>query len=167
PIDFSGRRRGRWLDWIVRAAGFFPAGVLAAAILLWAVPCEEGPPTFPAQVANIQIALDTSGSMKEPLGDRVKSDGTVYTKYDAAMQAIDEFTTYRPGDAMGFTIFTSGVIHWVPLTTDLSAIRLATPFVRPGTLPNKWWDGTKVGNALRECSTLLEKRHEGDRMIIL
>jgi Ca-activated chloride channel family protein len=167
PLDYGGRRRGRWLDYLVRVAGFLPAGLAAVAILLIAAPYVEGPPTYPAQVANIQIALDTSGSMKDPLGDRVKPDGTPYARYDAAMEAINEFTTYRPGDAFGFTIFTSGVIHWVPLTTDLSAIRLATPFVRPGKLPSKWWDGTKVGNALVECAKLLEERHDGDRMVIV
>lgn len=167
PLDFLGLPRRRFFDGLVRSAGFLPAGLLVVAILLWSGPLIEGPPTYPTQVANIQIALDTSSSMNEQLGDRAKPDGTPYTRYDAAMEAISEFTTYREGDAFGFTVFTSGVIHWVPLTTDLSAIRLATPFVRPGKIPIKWWDGTKVGNALIACGDLLEKRHEGDRMIIL
>jgi Ca-activated chloride channel family protein len=167
PLDHAGNRRGLWLDGLVRTAGLLPAGIAAVALFVLAGPLIEGPPTYPAQVANIQIALDTSGSMKDPLGDKVKKDGTPYTKYDAAMQAITEFTTHRKGDAFGFTIFTSGVIHWVPLTTDLSAIRLATPFVGPGTFPLKWWDGTKVGNAMRECAKVLEERNEGDRMLIV
>jgi len=167
PFDFAGQPRRWFLDGLVRTAGFLPAGLLAAAILLWSEPLIEGPPTFPAQVANIQIALDTSGSMNERFGDRVKKDGTPFTRYDAAMEAIDEFTTYREGDAFGFTIFTAGVIHWVPLTTDVSAIRLATPFVRPGKIPTRLWDGTKVGNALVACGELLEQRHAGDRMVIL
>jgi Ca-activated chloride channel family protein len=167
PFDFVEGRRGRWLDLAVRTAGLLPAGIAAAAILLAAGPLIEGPPTYPEQVANIQIALDTSGSMNDPLGDKVKKDGTAYTKYDAAMEAIDEFTTFRKGDAFGFTIFTSGVMHWVPLTKDLSAIRLATPFVRPGTFPLKLWDGTAVGNAARECAKVLSSRSEGDRMLII
>jgi Ca-activated chloride channel family protein len=105
--------------------------------------------------------------MNDALGDKIKKDGTPYAKYDAAMEAIDEFTTFRKGDAFGFTIFTSGVMHWVPLTTDLSAIRLATPFVRPGTFPRDMWDGTKVGNALGECAKVLAARSEGDRMLIV
>ena len=44
---------------------------------------------------------------------------------------------------------------------------LATPFVRPGLFPLRWWDGTMVGNALMECAKLLEERHEGDRMVIM
>ena len=167
PFDYGRQRRGRVLEWTIRGLGSLPAGLLAVAILLWAGPLLEGPPTFPEQVANIQIALDTSGSMNEPLGDRVRPDGNRFTRYDAAMEAITEFTTYRTGDAFGFTIFTGKVIHWVPLTTDLSAIRLATPFVRPGLFPLQWWDGTKVGNALTACAELLEQRHEGDRMIIV
>jgi len=167
PFDHGATKRGKLLDITVRTFGLMPAGLAAIALLLWAEPLIEGPPNYPAQVANIQIALDTSGSMKDPLGDKVHKDGTPYTKYDAAMEAITEFTTFRKGDAFGFTIFTSGVMHWVPLTTDLSAIRLATPFVGPGKIPQKWWDGTKVGNACRECAKLLEERHEGDRMLIV
>jgi Ca-activated chloride channel family protein len=167
PFDHGGLRRGAWLHWLLRTADLLPAALLAVAIFVWAGPLIEGPPNYPAQVANIQIALDTSGSMNDPLGDKIKKDGKPYTKYDAAMEAIDEFTTHRQGDAFGFTIFTSGVMHWTPLTKDLSAIRLATPFVRPGTFPLKWWDGTKVGNALKECASVLEERHEGDRMIIV
>lgn len=167
PFDHATTKRGRPLDFFVRLCGLLPAGLSAVAIALWAGPLLEGPPTYPSQVANIQLALDTSGSMKDPLGDKVKQDGTAYTKYDGAMAAIEEFTSRRQGDAFGLTIFTKGVIHWVPLTTDLSAIRLAVPFVRPGKLPQKWWDGTYVGNALIECARLLEERSEGDRMIIL
>ncbi len=167
PFDYAGVRRGLVLNFLVRTMELLPAALLAVAILLWAGPIIEGPPVYPAQVANIQICLDTSGSMNDPLGDKIKKDGKAYTKYDAAMEAITEFTTFRQGDAFGFTIFTSGVMHWVPLTTDLSAIRLATPFVGPGTFPLKWWDGTKVGNALRECAKVLEERHDGDRMLIV
>jgi Ca-activated chloride channel family protein len=167
PFDHGGLRRGKPLSVLIRTVELIPAALLAVAILLCAGPLIEGPPNYPAQVANIQIALDTSGSMNDPLGDKIKKNGKPYTKYDAAMEAITEFTTFRKGDAFGFTIFTSGVMHWVPLTTDLSAIRLATPFVGPGTFPLKWWDGTKVGNALRECAKVLESRHEGDRMIIV
>src|ERR1700759_3064390 len=73
-FDHAGPRRGRWLHVLVRTAGLLPAGVLAVAIFLLAGPLIEGPPVYPAQVANIQIALDTSGSMKDPLGDKVKKD---------------------------------------------------------------------------------------------
>src|SRR4051812_1787175 len=94
PFDHGNLRRGRWLDFLVRAAGLLPAGLLAVVLLLLAGPLIEGPPNYPTQVANIQIALDTSGSMKESLGGRIKKDGKPYTRYDAAMEAITEFTTF-------------------------------------------------------------------------
>src|SRR5689334_15001225 len=102
PFDHGGLRRGAWLHWLLRTADLLPAALLAVAIFVWAGPLIEGPPNYPAQVANIQIALDTSGSMNDPLGDKIKKDGKPYTKYDAAMEAIDEFTTHRQGDAFGF-----------------------------------------------------------------
>lgn len=167
PMDFTQLRRRPVLDVFVRVPSLLPAGLLVCAILLWTGPLIQGPPTYPAQVTNIQIALDTSGSMNEPFGDHTKPDGKQFTRFDAAMEAISEFTTDRPGDAMGFSIFTSKVIHWVPLTKDLAAIRMATPFVRPGLFPLRWWDGTKVGNAMLACAELLEQRHEGERMLIV
>ena len=167
PMDFAQLRRRSVLDAFIRVLGLLPSGLLACVILLWAGPLIEGPPTYPAQVTNIQIALDTSGSMNEPFGDRTKPDGKQFTRFDAAMEAIAEFTNNRRGDAFGFSIFTSKVIHWVPLTKDLDAIRMATPFVRPGLFPLRWWDGTKVGNAMLACAELLEERHEGDRMLIV
>ncbi len=88
------------------------------------------------------------------------------TCYDGAMEAIREFTTYRKGDAFGLTIFGNEVLHWVPVTKDMSAIRLATPFLRPEKLPY-WYGGTQIGKALRSCRKMLTKQKEGDRMIIL
>lgn len=167
PLDHAGQRRGWLLDRTIRVLSLMPAGLLAVALLLWAKPLIEGPPFYPSQVTNIQIALDTSGSMNEPFGNRTRADGNQYTRFDAAMEAIDQFTHRRQGDAFGLSIFTAKVIHWVPLTTDLSAIRLATPFVRPGAFPLEWWDGTKVGNAIVSCADLLEQRNEGDRMLIV
>ncbi len=167
PLDHLQARRGWFLDRLLRIFSLVPAGLLAVALLLAAQPLVEGPPTFPAQVTNIQIVLDTSGSMNEPFGNRAKADGKQFTRFDAAMEAIDTFTQNRQGDAFGFSIFTNKVIHWVPLTTDLSAIRLATPFVRPGAFPLNWWDGTKIGNAILACAELLEHRNEGDRMLIV
>jgi Ca-activated chloride channel family protein len=58
------------------------------------------------------------------------------------------------------------VLHWVPITKDLSAIRLATPFLRPEKMPH-YFGGTQIGKALRECEKMLATRPEGDRMIIL
>lgn len=167
PVDHTNQRRGWLLDRLIRLFSLLPAALLAAALLLMARPLVKGPPHYPTQVTNIQIVLDTSGSMNEAFGNRIRPDGNPFTRFDAAKEAIDQFTQNREGDAFGFSIFTAEVIHWVPLTTDLSAIRLSTPFVRPGAFPLKWWDGTRVGNAIRSCAELLEERSDGDRMMIV
>jgi Ca-activated chloride channel family protein len=84
------------------------------------------------------------------------------------MAAINSFTAYegRQGDAFGLTIFGNEVLHWVPVTKDLSAIQHATPFLRPRKLPS-WFGGTQIGKALTACRKELMTREEGDRMIIL
>ena len=88
------------------------------------------------------------------------------TRYDASMRAIDEFLSYRKGDAFGLTFFGSSVLHWVPLTNDVSAIRCAPPFMRPENAP-LWMAGTEIAKALRACKDVLIKREEGDRMVIM
>jgi hypothetical protein len=146
--DLQARQQlslARLLDRSIRLSGMVPACLLAIALLLLARPLIEGPPSYPTQVTNIQIALDTSGSMNEPFGSRIREDGNSFTRFDAAMDVINQFTRNRQGDAFGLSIFTAKVIHWVPLTTDLSAIRLATPFCPPWSVsagvvgPNAGW----------------------------
>jgi len=82
------------------------------------------------------------------------------------MKAINEFIDYREGDAFGLTFFGNAVLHWVPLTTDVSAFRCALPFMQPGRLP-PWFNGTEIGKALLACKKVLASREEGDRLAIL
>ena len=93
-----------------------------------------------------------------PLGDG--------TRYDGSMKAIDHFLDIRKGDAFGLTFFGNNVLHWVPLTSDPSAIRCAPPFMKPENVPY-WMGGTMIGKALLACKEILTSREEGDRMIIL
>ena len=167
PFDHAEIPPRRFVGALLRMFSFLPAALLLVGLLLLARPLREGPPNYPQKVANIQIVLDTSGSMNEPFGSKVHADGNPYTRFDAAMDAINNFTRAREGDAFGLSIFTEKVIHWTPLTTDLSAIRLSTPFVRPGAFPLEWWDRTLVGNAIRTAAELLVQRSEGDRMMIV
>jgi len=92
--------------------------------------------------------------------------GSQGTRYDGSMRAINEFLDYRTGDAFGLTFFGNQVLHWVPLTTDISAFRCAPPFMKPDQLPY-WFGGTEIGKALLACRRKLIEREEGDRMIIL
>jgi Ca-activated chloride channel homolog len=88
------------------------------------------------------------------------------TRYDAAMGAVNDFITYRKGDAFGLTVFGSAVLNWVPLTNDVSAFKCAPPFLRPDVLPG-WFGGTNIGMALRAAEKTLLTGDSGDRMIVL
>jgi Ca-activated chloride channel homolog len=158
PFDHSQAQGSRWLRRIVSSAQLLPHLLLAVAIILLAGPRRAGTPRAERVLTNIQFVLDVSGSMTARFGDG--------SRYDAAMEAVKKFTTYRTNDAFGLTVFGGEVLHWVPLTKDLSAIRMATPFLRPEKMPH-FFGGTMIGKALRQCKDLLVQRHEGDRMIIL
>ena len=141
---------------------FISAGslMLAAAIILWAGPRQLGVPQTERELTNIEFCLDLSGSMTAGFDEG--------SRYDAAMIAINDFVDLRKGDAFGLTIFSDRAGHWIPLTTDPSAFKCATPFLNPDSnLPAGYGGGTMIGLGLRRCQEVLGTRNEGDRMIIL
>jgi Ca-activated chloride channel family protein len=158
PFDHSQPPRGRILRKIVVGANLLGALLLAVAILLLAGPQRLSSKDKTRSLTNILFALDVSGSMTSPFGDGKRSD--------KAIEAIKEFTSYRKGDAFGLTIFGSDVLHWVPVTKDLSALRSSAPFLRPERMPQYLW-GTLIAKALRSCQKVLTAQPEGDRMIVL
>lgn len=158
PFDHQPLRRARLLDWTLRAVSLLPALLLAVAVLVLAGPRRFQQPRGEREMTNIQFCLDVSGSMTAEFGGG--------TRYDAAMDAVNDFITRRDGDAFGLTIFGNTVLNWVPLTTDVSAFRCAPPFLRPESLP-PWFGGTSIGMAVGEAEKLLVSREEGDRMIVL
>lgn len=158
PLDHSGARQSRWLQGTVNVAECVPHLLLAVAIVLLAGPQRLSEPKTRRALTNIEFCVDISGSMGWPFGDG--------TRYDASMKAIDGFLDYRKGDAFGLTFFGHNVLHWVPLTSDISALRCAPPFMRPEIAP-PWFGGTFIGKALLACREVLTAREEGDRMIIL
>jgi len=158
PFDHPHRRPGRWTHWPLGAAESLPALLLAIAILLLAGPQQLGQPKDKRGLTNIEFCVDVSGSMTASFGDG--------SRYDASMAAINEFLDFREGDAFGLTFFGNSVLHWVPLTSDASAIRCSPPFMRPESVPS-WFGGTEIGKALLACRDVLTSREEGDRMIIL
>lgn len=158
PFDHVNVRKGRIVGRLVAIANLLPALILAVSILVLAGPQRLSTAERERQLANIQFCLDVSGSMTSQFGDG--------SRYDGAMAAINDFIGYRKGDAFGLTIFGNEVLHWVPITRDLSAIRLATPFLRPERMPD-YFGGTQIGKALMECDKVLVNQPQGDRMIIL
>ncbi len=158
PVDHAERPARPWTQGLLRCAESLPALALALAVLLLAGPQSWGAPRDKRQLSNIQFCVDVSGSMTAGFGSG--------TRYDASMEAINGFLDYREGDAFGLTFFGNAVLHWVPLTTDVSAFRCAPPFMTPGRIPY-WFGGTEIGKALLACQDVLVQREEGDRMIIL
>ena len=158
PFDHTNERRGRALSGTLRVAESFPAITLALVVGILAGPQRWDEPQAKKVLTNIEFCVDVSGSMTASFG--------AGNRYDASMVAINEFLDYREGDAFGLTFFGNSVLHWVPLTTDVSAFRCAPPFMRPSKIPY-WFGGTEIGKALRACRKVLASREEGDRMIIL
>lgn len=158
PLDHAAAPRGTGIRLLVTGAEVLPSVCLGLVVLLLAGPQRWDEPRSQKVLTNIEFCVDVSGSMNAQFGDG--------NRYDASMQAINEFLDYRDGDAFGLTFFGNSILHWVPLTTDVSAFRCAPPFMQPRKLP-RWFNGTEIGKALMACRKVLIQREEGDRMIIL
>ena len=139
PFDHGVAGSGAWTAFFIRLAESLPALVLATVVLMLAGPQSWGTPRSKRVLTNIQFCVDVSGSMQARFGDG--------DRYDASMAAINDFLDFREGDAFGLTFFGNSVLHWVPLTTDVSAFRCAPPFMKPGQIPS-WFNGTEIGKAL-------------------
>lgn len=161
PLDRARDRNG-WAGWVawslITLAESLPALILTCLVCIFAGPQRNGPPKEQRSLTNIQFAVDVSGSMTAPFGEG--------NRYDASMKAIDAFVDYRKGDAFGLTFFGDAYVHWVPLTSDPSAIKCATPFMKPEIAPPAF-GGTAIAKALNGCKQALTGREDGDRMVIL
>jgi Ca-activated chloride channel family protein len=158
PFDHSDSRPRNWLNRIIKVTNLLTPLLLAVSILILAGPQRLSKAKDQRVLTNIQFVLDVSGSMMSPFGGGTRSD--------KAYEAIVDFTSFRKGDAFGLTIFGTEVVHWVPLTKDLTALRLAAPFLRPEKMPPHM-QGTRIANALEQVQKVLSTREEGDRMIVL
>jgi len=160
PFDHGVQRSGRGVEFLINCGEMLPGIILAVVILLLAGPTQIGEPKVQKALTNIEFCVDVSGSMSARFGEG--------SRYDASMAAIDQFLDYREGDAFGLTFFGNEVLHWVPLTSDVTAIRCAPPFMNPSNPGHPpWLGGTSIGKALMACRDVLVTREEGDRMIIL
>lgn len=142
----------------MKSAEILPAIILAITIAILAGPRRFEQPRSEREMSNILFCLDVSGSMTASFGPG--------TRYDAAMEAVNEFISFRKGDAFGLTVFGDAVLNWVPLTNDVSAFRCAPPFLNPNSLPG-WFGGTAIGKALRSAEKTMLTADSGDRMIVL
>jgi len=162
PFDHGDQKKGHILEFCINFLNMLPPALLFMTIVILANPRKSGPPETKREMTNVQFCLDVSGSMTAKFGD---SD-----RYGGAMEAIKSFVNQKDRvgkDAFGLTIFGNDVIHWVPLTKDITPIPLATPFLHPRKLPRWFGSGTQIGKALLACRDELKKRNKGDRLIIL
>ncbi|MFO1053775.1 MAG: vWA domain-containing protein [Planctomycetota bacterium] len=159
PFDHGAAWPRRVLVAALRTAESLPALVLGVAVVMLAGPQELAVPKTRRALTNIEFCVDVSGSMAAKFGDG--------TRYEASMKAIDAFLDVRKGDAFGLTFFAENPLHWVPLTSDASAFRCATPFMGPGRDSMGVGSGTEIGKALFACRKVLLERETGDRMIVL
>ena len=166
PFDDVRQRRGWLVGLPVLCANSLPALLLALAILLLARPLTFAPPKTQRELTNIQIVLDASTSMVFNTYGPQEGDKP-YTRFHGALDAIDSFLTAREGDAFGLTIFSRQYLHWVPLTQDTRAIRMARDIIWPEMFPDEIWGHTFIARALNGAITPLSGHADGDRMIIL
>jgi len=159
PFDHGAFRSRRFGFVVLRLAASLPALLLAVAIVIFAGPQRQSEPRTRRVLTNIEFLVDVSGSMMSAYGDG--------NRYDAAMANIMKFIDARKGDAYGLTVFGSDILHWVPLTTDPSALKCAPPFLSPTTLPRWFGGGTLIAKGLESCRESLTQRGDGDRMILL
>ncbi len=160
PQDFGRQRSGWYWAGLLNVMNSLPPLLLATAICILAEPRMLGIPKEVRKLTNIEFCLDLSGSMTAQFGSG--------NRYEAAMEAINRFVAERQGDAYGLTVFGSQANEWIPLTTDASAFKCATPLLNPAQpLPPGYGGGTMIGLALRKCRDVLVQHETGDRMIIL
>jgi Ca-activated chloride channel family protein len=158
PFDHGSQRNRVRLEASVKLANLLPALLLAVAVFFLAGPRRSHLPEAEKEIKNIQFCLDMSGSMDAGFGDA--------KRYNHALRAIEEFCAFRKDGAFGLSVFGTEVIHWVPVTRDLAAIRLSAPLISPGMFP-PFFGGTMIGKALRSVIKRMESLDEGDRTIIL
>lgn len=159
PFDHSRPRPRRFLTFVLRVTAALPALLLAVVVIIIAGPQRFGEPRTRRILTNIEFLVDVSGSMTSKYGDG--------NRYDAAMANVMQFIDYRKGDAFGLSVFGTDVLHWVPLTTDPTALKCAPEFLTPMRLPRWFGGGTLIGKGLQSCLESLVERADGDRMIIL
>ncbi len=158
PFDHGKQKSGVWYKGLINVAQCLPAILLAVVVAILCGPQQLSEPKTKKRLTNIEFCVDISGSMTAQFGDG--------SRYDASMEAINDFLDFREGDAFALTFFGNSVMHWTPLTTDPSAIRFSPPYMRPENRI-QGFGGTEIGKALLACRKRLMESEEGDRMILL
>lgn len=118
------------------------------------------PVLLPAEARELMLAVDLSGSMREP--DMVLADQRV-DRLTALKAVLREFIARRQGDRIGLMVFGGRPYIQAPLTHDHQTLQRM--------LDNAWiglaTDGTAIGDAIGLAVKQLRERPEGNRVLIL
>ena len=144
PFDHGNQRKGLGLKIMINIAYMATPLICIIAILIAATPMENGIPQTTRKMKNIDICLDVSGSMKEPVNPNGDKE---YRRYDMAKEQIARFIKIREGDAAGLTVFGQQTLPWIPLTKDPSGFLQIGQVIDPDWLPYEFM-GTNIGMAL-------------------
>lgn len=130
--------------------------LLAAARPVWV----GEPLMLPAEARELMLAVDLSGSMREP--DMILGDQRV-DRLTALKVVLREFINRRPGDRIGLIVFGGRPYVQAPLTHDHSTVQRM--------LEDAWiglaLDGTAIGDAIGLAVKQLRERPVGSRVLIL
>jgi Ca-activated chloride channel family protein len=145
------RTRLRWLPGALRLAA------LALLIVALARPqAGRADAVVPAEGIDIVLALDSSSSMRTPVGGQ-------RSRLDVVRGVLGQFVATRENDRLGLVVFRARSFALSPLTLDYSSFQ--------GLLQNvgriDLADGTAVGIAIADSLNLLRDSTAQSRIIIL
>lgn len=148
------RRAGRWrlhLPFYLRLVAFAAIAIALARPQLgysWEESTTEG--------IDIQIALDTSGSMGA-------EDFAPSNRLEVAKRVVRDFIARRPADRIGLTVFAGTALTRAPLTTDRRMLDELVGSIDLTEVP----DGTAIGVALANAASRLQQSEARSRVVVL
>ena len=148
------RRAGRWrlhLPFYLRLVAFAAIVIALARPQLgysWEESTTEG--------IDIQIALDTSGSMGA-------EDFAPSNRLEVAKRVVRDFIARRPADRIGLTVFAGTALTRAPLTTDRRMLDELVGSIDLTEVP----DGTAIGVALANAASRLQQSEARSRVVVL
>ncbi len=145
------RLRLRWLPVVLHVAA-----LLLLVVALARPQSGRADALLPQEGIDIVLALDTSISMRTPVGDR--EPGLVI-----AQGVLGEFVAGRERDRLALVIFRQRSLVLSPLTSDYAAFQSLVDDAGAIALP----DGTSIGLAVTDAVELLRDSKARSRIVIL
>ena len=145
------RVRARWLPVVLRAAA-----LVLLVIALARPQSGQADALVPQEGIDIVLALDTSSSMRTPVGEREPA-------LAVAQRVLREFVAGRDRDRLALVIFRQRSLVLSPLTSDYSAFQTLLDETGAIELP----DGTAIGLAVTDAVNLLRDSKARSRIVIL